>query len=78
MPALLSARFSHACCVVRDALVVLGGTALHGWIRYDPTSRWTNEYGQHASIHDREEYLQRLPAHMAALVRLGCRRFGVF
>jgi len=27
MPALLRARYHHACCAVRGALVVLGGTA---------------------------------------------------
>jgi hypothetical protein len=41
MPALLRARFSHACCVVRGALVVLGGMAPRVGVPRDlaPTSR---------------------------------------
>jgi hypothetical protein len=42
MPALLCARNHHACCTVRGALVVLGGTALGGHgnnQRLIPTSR---------------------------------------
>jgi hypothetical protein len=41
MPALLCARSHHACCTVRGALVVLGGTAPGGGDNPDtsPTSR---------------------------------------
>ena len=37
MPALLCARYGHACCTVRGALVVLGGTALGGGNNQGPS-----------------------------------------
>jgi len=37
MPALLCARYSHACCTVRGALVILGGTAPGGGNNQGPS-----------------------------------------